>query len=450
MALSFTNVENPNELNTSRASTTIKTHGATTTYTDNTGSATTDYAYHGGASNSYTMMETKSFNPNNASNLTQNDSYTTVGHDAFSQVRGMKETRVFGDFNIITGSPNFFTDGLASAYVQKRSEIPAGPEMSVECQGNVSGAKYQGKGKPDPKSGSTVGKIGAGGSKGGKTVTTPEPAAANMTKLLPEKQTELSKIERNMGNGGSIKLQSCKHIIIQAGAAASTMDSAVINKKGRQYPAPFKTEKADKAGVNVKQGKGKPSTKITDLEPLNAGPQVEEVNTTSNMPFGNIDLRPGNQFSVAAGTGGLSLISGGSNKITGLGNTLISSPGVLVQGSQTVDVRGTSNVNIDSAGQVTVDTPNTIFTQNIHVYGNAIFKGNVHIEGTLTVKGLVEIETGLNVKGPFNAFNVANIKGQTTCNSLIKSDVEVQAKSIKLTTHKHREQGDGAPTSKPM
>ena len=156
MALSFTDIQNQNELNISRASTTVKTHGATATYTDNTGSATTDYAYHGGASQSYTMMETKAFNPNNMSALTQNDKFETVGHDSYSQVRGMKETRVFGDFNIITGSPNFFTDGIASAYIQKRSEIPAGPETADEAVGTISGAKYTSKSTPDPKSGSTM------------------------------------------------------------------------------------------------------------------------------------------------------------------------------------------------------------------------------------------------------------------------------------------------------
>ena len=455
MATVFTNIENPNENNTFRASTTTKTHGATTTYTDNTGSATTDYAYHGGASMSYTMMETKTFNPNNQSSLTQSDSFDTVGRDAYSQVRGMKETRVFGDFNIITGAPNFFTSGVASSYIQKRCEIPAGPEQAVEGTGNNTGSKFTAKGAPDPKSGSTVGKKGAKGSKGGAAAYPPEPAAINHKKLLEAKQTELNDIEKQMGNGGSIKLMSCKHIVLQAGAAASTMDSAFINSKGRQYPAPFKTDKKDKAGVNVKQGKGQPSTFIVDKEPLNAGPQVEEKNTTSNMPFGNIELRPSNQFGIHTGAGGISLMSGGTNKLCGSGNTVIASPAVLIDGSASTDVRGATNVNIQTNGQCTVDAPATVITQNLFIYGDTIIRGNVHIEGNLTVKGLTEIETGLNVKGPINGFNTTTLKGAVQCHSTVDADakitskVEVQAKAIKLTTHKHPD-GSGPRTAPPI
>jgi hypothetical protein len=419
MATAYTEVNNPNELNTHRASTTVKTHGATTTYVDNTGSATTDFAYHGGASQSYTMMETKSFNPNNESNLTQNDSYKTVGHDAYTQVRGMKETRVFGDFNIITGSPNFFTDGLASAYIQKRSEIPAGPETADEAVGTMSGAKYQSKSTPDPHSGSTVGKIGSGSGKSGKAQTPPDPAMQNRADVLPLIQKDLTAIEKNMGVGGSVKIMSCKHLLLQAGAAASTMDAAIIKPKGREYPAAFSTQKQEKGAPNAKSGKGKPSTNITELEPRTAGPQVEPVETTANMPFGNIQIRPGNSFDVAAGTGGISLFSGGTNSIGGLGNTNIHSPAVLVQGSQSVDVNSSSNVNIQAGGQATVIAPNTVFQGNVHITGNVIIKGNLHVEGNFTVGGTAEMNQTLAVKGGITTFD------------------DVYSPVCTLNTHKH-------------
>lgn len=443
MASSFTDINNPNELNTSRASTTVKTHGATATYTDNTGSATTDYAYHGGASQSYSMMETKTFNPNNSSSLTQNDSFNTTMHDSYSQVRGMKETRVFGDFNIITGSPNFFTDGIASSYIQKRSEIPAGPETADEAVGTASGAKYTSKSTPDPKSGSTVGKTGAAGTKGGKATTPPEPAVQNRGQLLPLIQQDLTKIEKNMGNGGHVKIMSCRHVYIQSGAAASTMDTAIVKKKGRQYKGPFTTKKKEEGSPDVKNKKGRPSTNIVDMEPLVAGPQVETVDTTSNMPFGNIYIRPGNEFSVSAGTGGISMISGGANKITGLGNTVISSPGVLVQGSQSVDVKGDSNVNIIGA-QTTVESPESVFTGNVSIYGNVTIKGNLHVEGKFTVAQTAEVSQSLSVRGGINGFSGAIIS-----DNIITTGGDVKTKKCTLNTHWHREQGDGKPTSDP-
>lgn len=447
MASTFTNVNNPNELNTSRASTTIKTHGATTTYTDNTGSATTDYAYHGGASQSYTMMETKAFNPNNMSALTQNDKFETVGHDSYSQVRGMKETRVFGDFNIITGSPNFFTDGLASSYIQKRSEIPAGPETADEAIGTVSGAKYTSKSKPDPKSGSTVGKTGAMGTTGGKATTPPEPAIQNRGQVLPLIQKDLTKIEQNMGVGGNVKIMSCKHVFIQSGAAASTMDSAIIKPKGRQYPGPFKIKKKEEGSPDVKGGKGKPSTNIVEPAPLVSGPQVETVETTANMPFGNIQIRPGNQFDVAAGTGGISLFSGGTNSITGLGNTNIMSPAVLVQGSQSVDIKGNANVNIVGS-QTTVESPVTVITGDVHIKGNTIIKGNLHVEGNFTVAGAAEITQTLAVKGNINGFSQAIIKS-----NIITTSADVKTPKCTLNTHKHNGDADASkpsPTSPPI
>lgn len=442
MANTFTPVNNPNELNTSRASTTIKTHGATTTYTDNTGSATTDYAYHGGASQSYTMMETKSFNPNNMSTLTQNDSYNTVGHDSFDQVKGMKEVRVFGDFNIITGSPNFFTDGLASKYIEKRNEIPVGPETADEAVGTMSGAKYGSKSTPDPKSGSTVGKTGAAasgsaGSAGGKAVTPPEPAVQNRQDVLPLIQKDLTKIEQNMGVGGSIKLMSCKQILIQAGAAGSTADAAIIKPKGRQYPGAFSTSKADKGAPDAKSGKGKPSTNIVDKQPLTAGPQVETVAAaTTNMPFGNIQLRPGNQFDVVAGTGGISLNSGGTNTIQGLGNTNIMSPAVLVQGSQSVDIRGGSNVTVETA-QTSVLSPITVVDGDVHITGNVIIKGNLHVEGNFTVGGTAEMNQTLAVKGNISTF------------------ADVNSPVCTLNTHKHpqnngNDTGGGVNTKPPV
>lgn len=442
MANTFTPINNPNELNTSRASTTVKTHGATTTYTDNTGSATTDYAYHGGASQSYTMMETKAFNPNNASSLTQNDSYNTVGHDSFSQVKGMKETRVFGDFNIITGSPNFFTDGLASKYVQKRCEIPVGPDTADEAIGTMSGAKYGSKSTPDPKSGSTVGKTGAAasgtaGSAGGKATTPPEPAMQNRQDVLPLIQQDLTKIEQNMGVGGSIKLMSCRQILIQAGAAGSTMDAAIIKPKGRQYPAAFSTKKADAGTPNAEKSKGKPSTNIVDPKPLTSGPQVEPVQSgVANMPFGNIMLRPGNQFDVVAGTGGISLNSGGTNTLQGLGNTNIMSPAILVQGSQSVDITGGSNVSVQAA-QTSVMSPITVVDGDVHITGNVIIKGNLHVEGNFTVGGTAEMNKTLAVRMNITTF------------------ADVMSPRCTLNTHKHPQNngndlGGGVPTKPPI
>lgn len=414
----FTDVNNPNELNTRRASTTVKTHGATTTYVDNTGSATTDFAYHGGASQSYTMMETKEFNPNNMSSLTQNDSFATVGHDAFQQVHGMKETRVFGDFNIITGSPNFFTDGLASSYIQKRSEIPCGPETADEAYGNVSGAKYESKSAPDPHSGSTVGKTGSSSKKTGKSSTPPEPAVQNRADVLPLIQEDLTKIEKNMGVGGSVKIMSCRHLLLQAGASTSTMDSAIIKPKGREYDAPFSTAKKEKGAPNAKSGKGKPSTNITEPDPQTAGPQIETVETTANMPFGNIQIRPGNSFDVAAGTGGISLFSGGTNSIGGMGQTNIHSPGVLVQGSQCLDLKSGSNVKVEGS-QLNVVVPESIIKGNVHIRGNVIIQGNLHVEGNFTVGGTAEMNQTLAVTGGITSFD------------------DVYTPKVTLNTHKH-------------
>lgn len=449
MASILTDINNPNELNTSRASTTIKTHGATTTYTDNTGSATTDYAYHGGASQSYTMMETKAFNPNNMSSLTQNDKFETVGHDSFDQVKGMKETRVFGDYNIITGSPNFFTDGLATKYLEKRHEIPIGPDTADEAYGTMSGAKYGSKSAPDPKSGSTVGKTGAAasgtaGSAGGKATTPPEPAIKNRQEVLPLIQQDLTKIEQNMGVGGSIKIMSCKQVFIQAGAASSTGDAAIIKPIGRQYPAAFETKKAEKGSPNVKSGKGKPSTNIVDKKPLTKGPQVESVQSgVATMPFGNIQLRPGNQFDVVAGTGGISLVSGGTNTISGLGNTNIMSPAVLVQGSQSVDIRGTSNVSVEAA-QTTVLSPITVIDGDVHITGKVIIKGDLHVEGNFTLAGTAEMNQTLAVKGDINGFSAATISKNITT-----TGADVITPKCTLNTHKHPD-GCGPRTGPPI
>jgi hypothetical protein len=251
---------------------------------------------------------------------------------------------------------------------------------------------------------------------------------------LPLIQKDLTAIEKNMGVGGSVKIMSCKHILLQSGAAASTMDPAIIKPKGREYPGAFSTKKKEKGSPNAKSGKGKPSTNIQEPDPRVAGPQVEAVETTANMPFGNIQIRPGNQFDVSAGTGGIRLMSGGTNTITGMGNTNIMSPAILVQGSASVDVIGRSNVTLEGA-QATVKSPITVITGDVHIQGTTIIKGNLHIEGNLTVGGTAEMNQTLAVTGGITTF------------------ADVFSPVCTLNTHKHPQvsgnDAGGGPNTRP-
>jgi phage baseplate assembly protein gpV len=99
--------------------------------------------------------------------------------------------------------------------------------------------------------------------------------------------------------------------------------------------------------------------------------------------------------------------------------------------------------NADNTFEVIAGTQVHIKTPLAYVEApNSHFTGDVQIDGNATVTGLLTYKGGMKGSGGSGA--TADIEGG------IKASGEITSGNITLTGHKHMEQGDGAPVGPPI
>jgi len=392
-------VVNPTELDTHRSETVQRYPGFTFVSNGTTGQEHTSFSHHGGASLTYTMRTTSEFNPSDRQTLTHGNFHSTVRGDHFEMVEGMEEIRVFGDLNIITGSPSFFNDTYASEYIEKRTELATAltaPEITVGGYGNNTKVQYEQKGQLNPETNSTQG-----------GTFDPNPIRESLPEYVETVQGDLTRIEQNLGYGGNVKIESCKHLFLIAGTTPTTFDSAFINPIGRSV----KKETV----VNGEDFK-------VSYTPIG---QVEPKATTLNMPFGDVNLIGTNKVQVMAGAGGIDLSCGGSVNLIGTGVTIIGGTQTIIQGGVGVSI--TSDSTDIVTNHLSINSPTTYIDGKLTTSKDVVIEGDLYVQGNVFVKGDVKIMGNIN------------------CEKTIKAEVDVIAGNISLKNHIHSSGGSGKP-----
>jgi hypothetical protein len=382
----------------------VENHSALSRTIDNsTGREYYNETHRSGSGKTYTNVATIELDTNNRQRLTKGDSFKTIEGGDYSLAQE-KETRVFGDFTILTGSPNLYNTTVMSDWMEEYSEIAAAKSQFEQNRGgftNNSESELPKDGESDPESGSTAGK------------SFPEnEGQKNLQDLLVNKQEALTAKERAFGEGGSIKLLSAKDILIKAGTVTSSFDSAAIDPNGRKVPSQLEYD-GDKT-IKLKE------TSAT---------YVEEKDTASNVPFGNMIFEAGNSLTFRTGAGGVSFTGAGKTQIGGTGSTIIGGTQILIGGSAkggaagsvlirgagslelesaNINLKGGSKVHIEPGLSVQGDQVNwgdMVIGGNLTVTGNILCKGNLHVEGKITTDTYVFAESNVATAGDINAFS---------------------------------------------
>jgi hypothetical protein len=215
-----------------------------------------------------------------------------------------------------------------------------------------------------------------------------------------------------MGVGGNIKLLSAKDILIKAGTVTSSFDSAAVDPQGRKVAKQLEYD-------------GDKTVKMT----YTSATYVEEKDTASNVPFGNVVFEAGNSLTFKTGAGGVSFTGAGKTQIGGTGSTIIGGAQVLIGGSvkggaagsvlirgagslelesPNINLKGGSKVHIEPGLSVQGDQVNfgdMIIGGNLTVTGNILCKGNLHVEGKITTDTYVFAETNVATAGDINGFS---------------------------------------------
>ena len=369
-------VESGTEFINERGQTVWNDKAGAIVFDNNTGQERLQFSHNSGANLNFNNKTVSMFAPNNKQELIYGDKFSTTAGDVFYQSQSNKEERAFGDYTIIAGSPNFFIQGLANDWNEANREIAnakAGPELSYGGVGNNSGVEFPTEGTPDSDSGAVEGGSYAA-----------NPAQANVQSLMEEKAADIAEIEQRMGEGGSIKFLTTKHLHLQAGAKPVTFDSGLIVKNGRSvtkrkyYDGGLKEEK-----TNV--------------------PVYESKDTASAVPFGDVNISAGTKMRVNVGAGGVGIKTAGDVNITSTGRTTIGGAEVSIGGATdnsagrvtilsdndlymeatSVATRNSPYINdVAESSQITYITPEAIFTGNLHVVGNLTVEGNITVNGS--------------------------------------------------------------------
>lgn len=382
----------------------VENHTAFSRTIDNsTGREYYNETHRSGSHRTFTNVSTIECNVNNKQELTKGDRFKTVEGGDYS-IAQSKENRVYGDYTILTGSPELYNTQVVTQWLEEYSEIAAAKSQFEQDRGgftNNSQSELPMKGTPDAESGSTQGQ------------TFPENEAhKNMQDLLISKQEKLTEIERRLGDGGSIIIGSGKNIAIMAGFASTSFDSAAIDPKGRKVSKGFEYDGDKKLN-----------------QTYTSAAYVEDKDTASNVPFGNLTISAGTGINFKTGAGGVSFTGAGKIEIGGTGSTIIGGAQVLIGASAgggvagSVIIKSPSSVEIDSAainlksGTVFVETGlmsvkgnetitgDVIVGGNLTVIGNILCKGNLHVEGKITTDTYVFAETNIATAGNINAFS---------------------------------------------
>jgi hypothetical protein len=381
-------INNPDAVNTF-SNETVWNHGCgTIAFNNKTGSENMSFAHRSGANLTFSNQTTSEFNPNQKQTNTLGNNYNTVKGDNFHTSMKDKEDRVIGNYTVITGAASLLNSPIASKYIEIQSEIAGhkvSPEISTGGVANNTGAVYKMDGTPDPKTSSTA-----------KGTFKPTPSHQNMQKIIEGKEKELATYAASMGEGGNIKMLSCKHVYIQAGTVGCTFDSGLTNPAGRIAKK--------ETTYDVKQGyKGTPEQ--VEI----AVPSFEEKDTASTVPFGEVTINAMNSFKVQTGAGGVDFKSTGSLRLVSSGLTTVAGSQVMIGGAGNgggsvyikgdyTEVKGEAAINIISPtthidSKVTI-SKDTVIEGNLIVKGSIVALGNIFCAGTITSSGTITSDSG--------------------------------------------------------
>lgn len=205
----------------------------------------------------------------------------------------------------------------------------------------------------------------------------------------------LTKIERELGLGGSEISHITKHKHENIGLVMNDLPSIRVDEIGKLVPSEVLVLKK---GVILNQV---------------ASPLIEYVHT-DEMPGGNYTINAANKFNVQAGSNGISFKTYGPVDI---GGTIVN------VGGEQVNIASNNEVNIN-AGRVSIiadilsmrqrEYKQVVIESNLGVAGNAVVRGSLHVEGELTIQHLT-CPVELKETDPNKSFGQVNPVRIGTC-----------------------------------
>ena len=352
---------NPQETATNRDAYTIKRGGGTFSIVDTRGSERITLTHKSGANLKLSNKVFSTFSPNDRQDLTWSNNYTTVNGNSFETVKKHRENRTFGNFSVITGSRNFFTDDIATQYVDTLRDIAIA--------------------KNSANAGTGVGNNTGAIREAGKD--------ADMQKVMTEKTADLTKLEKQMGEGGNINLLSSKHLLLVAGGAAYNYDTGNTINEGKLVVVGHK-----RTGDNSYE------------DVMGSVPLYEENDTSSTSPFGDISINASNKINMQAGSGGFNVQTSGETKLTTTGRLSLGGKQIMIGsnsgGGGKIHMQTDNDIYIKSGATLTTNSLVSLIRSSITmciVSPTTTIEGDLNIDGTLTVDGNVKITGNLEVLG---------------------------------------------------
>jgi hypothetical protein len=195
----------------------------------------------------------------------------------------------------------------------------------------------------------------------------PEARKNNIEGLLLSMLPNLTKLERQMGLGGSLIVDITKHKFETIGMVMNDFGSIRVDKVGKMYNAEI-----------LIHTQGVFENKVPT-------PLIEYVHV-DDMPGGNYDLNVCNKYNVQVGAGGMIFKSYGVATFSG---TITN-----IAGSQ-VNVGSENEINIDGGNRVSIvadvisirqrDKKQVLIDSSLGVNKNVVIGGGCHVEGELSV-----------------------------------------------------------------
>lgn len=433
-------IENDAEKNISRDAHINNQTAGSQVFDNTTGLEKVQTTHRSGANLKFDNKTFSFFSPNTYQGLVHGESYITVENDSYETVRGKTEKRTYGNFNIITGGEGLFSDSLSKQWIETYRDIAVlknAPENKIGGVANNSGAQHETSGTPDSNSGAVGG--------GSYDVNN---NAKNVQKVTQEKTARLTEIERQMGKGGNINILSGKNLLLAAGTKAVDYDSGVMIENGKPITKQYDVTDSSKGG----QREVKTATSV-----------YQATDTSSAIPFGDIQIKPAGKFVLNAGSGGVHMSTAGEAKINSTGRLALGAAEVAIGGNAgksgggRVTIKAAMDVFIKSDIIANVTAPNivlaadtkvTIGTPDVHITNDVYIDGNTHIHGNLLVNGDVHVDGKMhvvkNITTDANIIAAGGIAANGTYQGsgisaagTIKSNVDVFAQSVSLHSHTH-------------
>lgn len=417
MATPLFNISNPQEYEQYRNEA-GQVHTAGSFIFDNsTGTERVSLTHQSGSTMVFANQATSMFNPNNFQVKTNGDGNDEIEGDRTFFTGKRFENRVGGDFIVVTGTNELYDkeSALLNDYVKIQGEIAAAqvtPAQAVGGTTNNTGAVFAREGgSTDPSSGSTSGQTF-------KTNATYN----DITDFIESKTSQLTELERRLGEGGNISLIAGKDLHLQAGTKPVSFDSGFKNPVGLSIRAGFSFPNGTVNGTAIED---------TDA----SAPTYQDVDTYSQMPFGNISFIGNKKITLGAGAGGVDIIGSGSMKFVGTGLTVVGGSQVNITAAGGSTFINTSFLEAN-ANNFNIRAPKTFFdgyvdvSQDVIIKGNLIVGVNTRILGDLIVSGNVQVagnitcDGTLHVVGNISTDSDISTSGVGSLNSHVHSGVE--------------------------